>query len=97
MALRCTLEIIPFGDENHARTIRVFDISNDGTVHRGAFGNDLCAYWVKVFDPKVSELSADSFETEFPLPELHNRRDGAEVLVMKVLETYESGWRVEED
>lgn len=95
MTLRCTLEIVPYGDESSKYLLREFDISNVGVVERQGFGHDLCAYWVDVYEPTLADGRV--LERAFPLPETHDRRDGAELLVAKVLETYESGWTPNEE
>lgn len=98
MILRCTIEAVPWGEEQEKHLLRRFDISNEMTVHRGAFGHDLCAYWVRVFREDKNYLydgqyqrHPDRLEAEWPLMELHDRRDGPEELVRKVLDQFESG------
>lgn len=73
MTLRVTIEIVPWGDEGRKRTIRQFDISN-----MSAFGSHS-----QVDDYKVKVDLEDAF-----IIKDHDRRDGAEVLVARVLDTY---------
>lgn len=74
MTLRVTLEIVPFGEEQHKRTIDVFNISNIG----------------KAFDPNyhiyVVERNEYKTGSHDLLKVFHKREDGSLVLVKKVLE-----------
>ena len=76
MTLRVTLEIIPFGDEERARTIKTVNISNV-TFKEGARDN------VHNYVVEVDSYKNYNDET---LRISHNRSDGAETLVKKALE-----------
>ena len=92
MTLRATIEIVPFGEEEEKYKLFQLDISNYGTVHYGAFGHDLCTYVVKVYEPERFKGNEMVLFYEFPLSELHNRRDGPAKLVAKAIDDIESGW-----
>ncbi len=94
MTLRCTLEIIPFGEEKNKEELFRFDISNIEFIRNLGFGNEICKYNVRVWrknnQTMQNLLKYDEYtlEREFDIPE-HNRRDGAIELVRKVAEIYE--------
>jgi hypothetical protein len=77
MTLRCTIEIVPFGIEDRKRPITVLNISNLGHV-----SDCRCAYWVETEDHR----GVYPVKHSFPLKQTHDRRDGAEELVRKVIE-----------
>ena len=77
MTLRCTLEIIPFGDEEKKRVIRTLNISNVSFTEETPDGYNI--YVIEVDDYK-------NYNDKTPRV-LHKREDGAEELVRKSLET----------
>lgn len=95
MTLRCEISIVPFGDEENKQLIRRFDISNVGQVDNLGFGHAICAYWVKVYERSRDPIGEGMYrvqtreESQWPLMETHDRRDGAEELIRKVLQQYE--------
>lgn len=95
MTLRCTIEIVPYGDENRKSEICRLDISNTGTVRDEGFGHQICSYSVKLFRhnnameqnvcgaPKWELIGQEKIKE-------HDRRDGAVALVK------EACWLMEE-
>ena len=82
MTLRCTLEIVPHGQEEDKLKIGVFNIHNVRTIEDLGFGNVYCEYRVDIKGTDKHEDDTDVFRVH------HNRRNGAEELVRKVLEKY---------
>lgn len=72
MTLRCTIEIVPRGDESKKKTIRVLDIHNIGRSNE-----DPDLYYYRVVS-----------EGEHLFNVLHQRADGAEKLVSIVTDEY---------
>lgn len=72
MTLRVKLEIVPFGQEEFAREIGRLDIFNKAEIDLG-----VCSYGIIDLTYGREGL----FDAEI----VHNRSDGAEVLVEKVL------------
>lgn len=77
MTLRCTIEIVPFGDEERKRTIGVLNISNIGRI-----GWDDYAY-----EAKLEELERP--RSIDPVTFEHARADGAWRCVQRALEAIE--------
>lgn len=71
MTLRVTLEIVPFGIEEHKRTIGQIDIMNMGQI--GQFTHE---YEVAELHPKPGL---------FKMPVVHDRDAGAWVLVAQAI------------
>ena len=88
MTLRCTIEIVPHGDENQKSNICRLDISNQGQVRYLGFGHEVCGYSVKLFrynneaQQNMLKVPEWEFEIERSIEE-HDRRDGAISLVQK--------------
>lgn len=96
MTLRVTLEIVPYGDENHKRSISRLNISNVGVVRDEGFGHLICRYQVEIQSAvfKAAALNnlddPDEWETlDYDWVEEHDRRDGAMALVAKAAKLVE--------
>lgn len=91
MTLRCLIQIVPFGREEHKEDICRLDISNIKTVRNEGFGHEICKYSVSLFRYNNSTvrdlLKAEEWEltSEGEIAE-HDRRDGAIELVRKATE-----------
>lgn len=72
--IRVTVELVPFGDERFKKTIGILSISNDGTGD-GQIGN----YHARLEDDHNAKVEVRVKE--------HHRRDGAWVLIAKVLDS----------
>ena len=83
MTLRCDISIVPYGHEEHQRPISRLNIHNLGTLEDLGFGNVICRYQVEYFTLSFSEEFTKISDTEVE----HNRREGAETLVRKALES----------
>lgn len=77
MTLRVTVEIIPFGEENKARTIEILNISNV-TFDEGEGPNKSSKYVIEHNDYK-------NYTDDTPRV-FHERTDGALTLIRKALE-----------
>lgn len=76
MTLRVTLSIVPFGDEDNSRVIQEINISNLGPSDKNLLRSDVCEYGIEV----------DKYKTgEYDYRVVHDRKDGAVVLVERVL------------
>ncbi len=88
MTLRCTIEIVPYGEEDRKEQLFRVDVSNTGLVRDEGFGHHICSYSVYVYrhnNPTMRDLlKMKEWELEYErtIPE-HDRRDGA----LKLIET----------
>lgn len=93
MTLRCTLEIVPHGMEEHKVEIFRADISNIGTVRHEGFGHEICKYKYVIYKqiPPALQKDGETLDkyTEGFIEE-HDRRDGPWRLVSKVVEDFET-------
>jgi len=88
LTLRCTIEIVPHGDEERKSNICRLDISNVGRSIDYGFGHVHCDYSVKLFrynnGPQQDILKVPEWELEQEdYVVAHDRRDGAVSLVHK--------------
>jgi len=88
MTLRCTIEIVPYGEEKYKEPIFRLDISNIGLVRNEGFGHDVCRYSVRLFKHNNAMMRDIMKEKEWELSSEgeiaeHDRRDGAVELVRK--------------
>lgn len=88
MILRCTIEIIPYGDEKFKLPVCRLDISNIGMIRNDGFGHEISKYDVKLWrhnNPTIRQLLKKSewVLDEEGVIEEHNRRDGTIKLVHK--------------
>lgn len=97
MTLRCTIEIVPYGQEDMKQELFKLDISNIEEVENQGFGHVLCKYNVKQYrynnETMRRVMKTDEeweLEREFEIP-VHNRRDGAISLVEKAVTFIEHG------
>lgn len=87
MTLRVTLEIVPYGNENHKQEIFHADIVNVQEVENLGFGHTICKYDYFVYKP-IPEIIRDGLVYErlqSGTIDQHDRRDGAWALVEKVI------------
>jgi hypothetical protein len=88
MTLRCTIEIVPYGNEANKSLICRLDISNIEQLRDEGFGHQICKYSVKLFrhnNPNMRQLMEEKeweLSAEGEIAE-HDRRDGAVELVRK--------------
>ena len=83
MTLRCDISIVPYGFEEHQRPISRFNIHNIGTLKDLGFGNVICRYQVEHLQQDLDGEFIKVSDTEVE----HNRKEGAETLVRKALES----------
>lgn len=91
MTLRCTIEIVPHGIEEHKSPVCRLDISNTGVLRDNGFGHVVCKYDVKLWRHNNLMMRQVLHENEWILEdhgivEEHDRRDGALELVRKATE-----------
>lgn len=94
MTIRATIEIVPYGEEEHAEKLFRIDVSNLGMIRDEGFGHQICNYSVRVYHHHNSTmrdlLKTKEWELEYEQNVYeHDRRDGVLKLIERAIRSIE--------